>query len=161
MTAAWEADLYRKRWTIETAFAELAKTLSGEIDTLGYPRAALLGFGPALAAANVPAAVKAAVAAAHPDAADEVSGYYLADEPAGTFRGMTIAIGPKAWAVFATLDDAGLARLLKEIAGRVKVSRYRKHPRGPKKPPAPRRRDRGKPHVATARLLAGRKIGGK
>lgn len=159
--AARVADLYRKRWTIETAFAELAKTLSGEIDTLGYPRAALFGFGLALAAANVLAAVKAAVRAAHPDAADEVSGYYLADELAGTSRGMAIAIGPKAWAVFTTLDDAGLARLLKEIAGRVTVSRYRKHPRGPKKPPVPRRRDRGKPHVATARLLAGRKVTAK
>ena len=137
--AARVADLYRKRWTIETAFAELAKTLSGEIDTLGYPRAALFGFGLALAA----------------------SGYYLADELAGTSRGMAIAIGPKAWAVSTTLGDAGLARLLKEIAGRVKVSRYRKHPRGPKKPPVPRRRDRGKPHVATARLLAERKIRGK
>ena len=131
--------------------------MSGEIDTLGYPRAALFGFGLALAAANVLAAVKAAVRAAHPDAADAVSGYYLADELAGTFRGMMIAIGPKAWAVFTTLDDAGLARLLKEIAGRVKVSRYRRHPRGPKKPPVPRRWDRGKPHVATARLLAQRK----
>ena len=99
--------------------------------------------------------------AAHPDAADEVSGYYLADELAGTSRGMAIAIGPKAWAVFTTLGDAGLARLLKEIAGRVKVARYRRHPRGPKKPPGPRRRDRGKPHVATARLLAERKIRGK
>lgn len=159
--AARVADLYRKRWTIETAFAELAKTLSGEIDTLGYPRAALFGFGLALAAANVLAAVKAAVSAAHPDAADEVSGYYLADELAGTSRGMAIAIGPEAWAVFTTLDGGGLARLLKEIAGRVTVARYRRHPRGPKKPPVPRRRDRGKPHVATARLLAERKISGK
>jgi IS4 transposase len=159
--AARVADLYRKRWTIETAFAELAKSLSGEIDTLGYPRAALFGFGLALAAANVLAAVKAAVRAAHPDAADEVSGYYLADELAGTFRGMLIAIGPKHWAVFGRVDDAGLAQLLKAIAKQMSVSRYRKHPRGPKKPPAPRRRDRGKPHVATARLLAERKTGVK
>ena len=155
--AARVAGLCRKRWTIETAFAELAKTSSGEIDTLGYPRAARFGFGPGLAAANVLAAVKAAATAAHPDAAEEVSGYYLADELAGTSRGMGIAIGPKAWAVFTTLDDAGLARLLKEVAGRVKVARYRRHRRGPKEPPVPRRRDRGKPHVATARLLAGRR----
>lgn len=30
------AALYRTRWNIETAFQELAATLSGEIDTLGY-----------------------------------------------------------------------------------------------------------------------------
>ena len=32
------ADLYRKRWTIETAFAELEATLEGEVNTLGYPK---------------------------------------------------------------------------------------------------------------------------
>ncbi len=90
-----------------------------------------------------------------------MSGYYPADELAGAFRGMMMALGPKHWAVFGTRGEAGLARLLKGVAGRMTVSRYRKHPRGPKRPPVPRRRDRGKPHVATARLLAGRKTGVK
>ena len=36
------AELYRKRWTIETAFQELEETLQSEINTLGYPKAALL-----------------------------------------------------------------------------------------------------------------------
>jgi Transposase DDE domain len=156
-SAARVAELYRRRWTIEAAFAELAQALSGEIDTLGYPRAALFAFGLALAAANVLAAVKAAVRAAHPDAAGAVSGYYLADELAGTYRGMMIAIGPEHWAVFGSLGEAGMTRVLKDLAGRVQVARYRKHPRGPKKPPAPRKRDPRHPHVATARLLAGRK----
>jgi IS4 transposase len=160
-SAVQVAQLYRRRWTIESAFAEVEKTLSGEINTLGYPRAALFAFGLALAAANVLAAVKAAVQAVHPEAADAVSGYYLADELAGTYRGMMIAIAAEAWAVFGALDERDLARLLREIAGCVRVSRYRKHPRGPKKPPVPRRRDRGQPHVATARLLARRKSNGK
>ncbi len=156
-SAARVAELYRRRWTIEAAFAELAQTLSGEIDTLGYPRAALFAFGLALTAANVLAAVKAAVRAAHPETAGTVSGYYLADELAGTYRGMMIAVGPEHWAVFGTLGEAGMARVLKGLAGRVRVARYRKHPRGPKKPTGPRKRDPGHPHVATARLLAGRK----
>ena len=59
VSAARVADLYRTRWLVETSFAELAETLSGEIDTLGYPRAVLFGFGLALAAANVLAAVNA------------------------------------------------------------------------------------------------------
>jgi len=42
------ADLYRKRWTIETAFAELEATLNGEVNTLGYPKAALFAFCVAL-----------------------------------------------------------------------------------------------------------------
>jgi hypothetical protein len=42
------ADLYRNRWSIETAFQEMAENLEGEIQTLGYPKAALFGFCMAL-----------------------------------------------------------------------------------------------------------------
>jgi hypothetical protein len=38
------AAAYHGRWTIETAFGELAATLSAEIDTLAYPKAALFCF---------------------------------------------------------------------------------------------------------------------
>ena len=38
------AELYRGRWTIETAFQELEATLNSEITTLGYPKAALFAF---------------------------------------------------------------------------------------------------------------------
>ena len=42
------ADLYRRRWSVEAAFGELATCLNGEIDTLGYPKAALFAFCVAL-----------------------------------------------------------------------------------------------------------------
>jgi len=38
------AGLYRSRWRIETAFQQLTEHLNSEINTLGYPRAALFGF---------------------------------------------------------------------------------------------------------------------
>src|SRR5262249_785955 len=38
------AELYRKRWTIENRFYELAMTLNCEPDTLAYPKAALFAF---------------------------------------------------------------------------------------------------------------------
>jgi IS4 transposase len=44
------ADLYRKRWTIETMFQELTETLTCEIKTLGYPKAAVFAFCLALVA---------------------------------------------------------------------------------------------------------------
>jgi len=44
------AELDRKRWMIETAFAALAATLNGEVNTLGYPKAALFAFCVALVA---------------------------------------------------------------------------------------------------------------
>ena len=56
------ADLYRRRWTIETAFQELEATLDGEINTLGYPKAALFAFCVALVSYNLMSVIKAALA---------------------------------------------------------------------------------------------------
>ena len=49
------------------------------------------------------------------------------------------------------------AALLRHLASKVRLSEYRKHPRGPKKPRPKRRSARNRPHVATARLLDQRK----
>ena len=38
------AEMYRKRWSIETAFQELEAHLHSEINALGYPKAALFAF---------------------------------------------------------------------------------------------------------------------
>ena len=59
------ADLYRKRWTIETAFQELEATLDGEINTLGYPKAALFAFGVALVLYNLIARSRQRCATVH------------------------------------------------------------------------------------------------
>ena len=59
------ADLYRKRWTIETAFQELEATLDGEINTLGYPKAALFAFCVALVSYNLMSVIKAALRTVH------------------------------------------------------------------------------------------------
>ncbi len=96
------ADLYRRRWTIETAFQELEATLHSEINTLGYPKAALFAFCVALVSYNVLSTLKAALRAVHGEAvvAEEVSGYYVADEIRMTHRGMMIAIPEDEWVVF-------------------------------------------------------------
>ncbi len=44
VSAVKVADLYRKRWTIETLFLEVTTTLTCEIHTLCYPKAALFVF---------------------------------------------------------------------------------------------------------------------
>jgi IS4 transposase len=51
------ARLYRKRWTLETTFQHLESYFHSEINTLGYPKAALFGFCLALVAYNVLAVV--------------------------------------------------------------------------------------------------------
>ncbi len=150
--------LYRRRWTIEEAFAELALVLASEIDTLCYPKAALFVFCVALAAANVLGLIKGALRAAHGAAkAEEVSGYYLGDEIAGTQRGMMIAIPAEQWQVFGGLTAEQLAELLRELAGKVRLAAFRRHRRGPKKPPVKRRYSKKHPHVSTAQLLERRR----
>jgi IS4 transposase len=150
--------LYRRRWTIEEAFAELAQALASEIDTLCYPRAALFVFCCALAAYNVLGVVKGAIRAAHgAEAAAEVSGYYLADEIAGTHRGMMIAIPAEHWEAFGGLSAGQLAGVLRELAGAVRLAAFRRHRRGPKKPAVKRRYSKKHPHVSTAKLLEKRR----
>jgi hypothetical protein len=149
------AELYRKRWTIETAFAELEATLRGEVETLGYPKAALFAFCVALVAYNLLSVVKAALRSVHGAkvVTEEVSGYYLADEVAGTYRGMMIAIPEDEWAVFQDLSPVELGQVLQDLARRVRLSEYRKQPRGPKKPQPKRRIEGQQNHVSTAKLL--------
>jgi Transposase DDE domain len=150
--------LYRRRWTIEEAFAELALVLASEIDTLCYPKAALFVFCVALAAANVLGLIKGALRAAHgTEKAEEVSGYYLGDEIAGTQRGMMIAIPAEHWLVFAGLTAKQLAEVLRQLAGKVRLAAFRRHRRGPKKPPVKRRYRKKHPHVSTAQLLEKRR----
>jgi hypothetical protein len=153
------ARLYQKRWTIETAFQELTVALKCELDTLAYPKAALLGFCVAVVAFNVLSVIKAALRAAHGVVKIEeiLSTYYLADEIAGTYRGMMIAIPEKHWHPFATMTTTQMARVLKELAQKVDLAKLKKHPRGPKKPKLRRKHNRRVTHVATAKLLANRK----
>jgi IS4 transposase len=152
------AELYRRRWTIETAFQELEATLNSEINTLGYPKAALFAFCVALVAYNVLSTLKAALRSVHGEekVAEEVSGYYVADEIQMTRRGMMIAIPEDEWAVFHDLTPVALADILVRLARSVSLPRFRKHPRGPKKPKPKKQSGAKIKHVATAKILEAR-----
>jgi Transposase DDE domain len=149
------AELYRQRWTIETVFQEITATLQCEIDTLGYPKAALFAFCLALVAFNAVSLLKAALRSVHGEATvhQTVSGYYLNLEIRGTYEGMMISIPERHWTIFRTLSVGELSTVLKEIAGHVQLSRYRKHPRGPKKPPPKKSAYANGGHVSTFKLL--------
>ncbi len=157
--AVMVADLYRRRWSVETLFQELTCHLGCEVNTLGYPRAALFAFCVALVAYAVLAVVKAALRSVHGEEVVEtqVSGYYLALEMTRVHGGMMIAIPPEYWQVFGELDGKGMAGLLRDLAGRMKLAKYRKQTRKPKKPAPKRIHDPQQPHVATSELLAQRK----
>ncbi len=158
-TAKQIAELYRNRWTIETAFQELTEHLNSEINTLGYPRAALFGFCVALVSYIILATVKAAMRGVHGADTIErtVSGYYIAEELSSTYMGMLIAIPEEDWRSFRTLTESQFVQVLRELAQKINLRRFRKHPRGPKKPRPKRISDPKQPHVSTARLIANRK----
>lgn len=149
------AEAYRTRWTIEGAFQTLTEVLRCEVETLGYPRAALFSFATAVLAWNVYAVVKAALRSAHGREVIDagLSDHHLVRDVVLTTTGMEIAVEPTAWEVYQTQAPDTLARTLRHLAGRVKLSRYPKKRRGPKQPPPQKRSGTRNHHISTARTL--------
>ncbi len=153
------ADLYADRWTIEKAFWHLSQDLQSEINTLGYPKAALFGFCVALTAYNVVALVKGAIAAVwgHSFVREELSMYYLTLEVERVTAGMQIALGPEDWTIFRTMTTTQFAETLRAVTERMDLRKYTKHKRGPKKKPPQKISGKRNHHVSTERILAMRK----
>src|SRR3954468_21726356 len=121
------ARLYRKRWTIEHAFEDLALALECEINALCYPKAALFGFCVGLVVYNLMAVVKGALRGVHGEAAaEQMSAYYMADEMGGVYRGMMIAIPEPQWQLFARMSAEDFARVLVQLAEQIRLDRFRK-----------------------------------
>lgn len=153
------AELYRGRWTIETAFQHLTEYFNSEINALGYPRAALFGFCVALVSYIILSVIKSAMSSVHGAnvVENEISGYYLADELSATYRGMLIAISEENWVVFQQMTPHKFSTILKKLAAKMKLYKFQKHPRKPKKPQPKRKGSKKTPHVSTAQILAKRK----
>jgi len=155
ISATTVVEAYRQRWTVEGVFQEMEAYLDGEIETLGYPQAALFAFCLALVSYNLLSLLKAALRAAHgtEKIQQEVSGYYLADEVAGTWRGMAIILPADYWSDrFSREPPSAMATFLTRMAKRVRLAAFRKHPRAPKKSrtTVPKK---NRPHTSTQRLL--------
>ena len=71
------AQLYHNRWKLETAFQHLEAYFHSEINTLGYPKAALFGFCLALVAYNVLAVVLAALRGVHGEDTVDARGVFV------------------------------------------------------------------------------------
>jgi Transposase DDE domain len=149
------ADLYRRRWTIETHFQFLTESLHCEVAGLGKPRAALFMFAMALVAGNALAVVRASLRQAQGcEAAAEVSGYYLANEMAASFRAVNMYAAALDWTGWRQLRPQPLVQLLTAIAYNVNMALLTRAKRGPKKPPAEKPTyDKKHKHFSTARIL--------
>ena len=156
------AVLYSRRWTVEVAFLHLAMDLRSEINTLGYPGAALFGFAVGVVMSNLVSTMRASVRAEHgQQAADQISGYGVAKDIATTVEGMMVALPPEVWHDVGTWSPEEVGSYLRRLARHVDLIRFKKATRGPKKPPAPRTAFPGKNHVSTAQLLDASRRGEK
>jgi hypothetical protein len=152
------ANLYRRRWTIESLFARVERNLQSELATLAYPGAALFAFAVALVASNVFAVVHAAMTEAQKNHEDAkvaempLSDFAIVQQIRSVYGGMTMALDDEQWQPFQTKPAAQLAKLLLRWARHVRWAQFRKAVRGPK---VTRKRTRflDTPHVSTARLL--------
>lgn len=166
------ADAYLGRWQIEAAFFKLTMVLRCELDTLGYPEAALFGFCLAVVMYNAVSTVLTALLKTHSSPTPKptstptkprppkrkFSFYYVADEIAGVWRGMAIVIEPDYWtAAFAGLTPKQLARKLLWLAKHVPPDKFLCNPTRVKKRKARRIIQHGG-HVSTHRLLQNAKI---
>ena len=150
------AQAYRSRWTIEGAFQKMTDVLRCEVETLGYPKAALFAFATAVLAYNTYALIKAALCAVHgAETIDaKLSDYHLMNDVSETSPGMEIAIAPQTWEPYQQMSPKRFGRELVRLAKHVKLARYPKQKRGPKKPRPKRKSGKRNHHVSTARLLA-------
>lgn len=151
------AELYRERWGIETAFQRIEGHFNSEINSLGYPKAAMFGFSLALVAFNLYAVVMAALRAAYPETniKEEVSEYYIASDIRTIYSGMMIAVMYEDWAVFREASIPQIAVLLVDLAKSCNLAKFKKNKRGVKKPKVDVKLDKSTPHVSTLKQLSG------
>lgn len=154
-TAAQVTATYGTRWTVEGAFQTLTDVLRCEVETLGYPRAALFSFATAVLAYNTYAVVQASLRAVHGAEVikEKLSGHHLMSDVAATYVGMEIAVPDECWETYRCLSAGAFAKAMIELARRVKLARYPKARRGPKKPRPRKKSGRRNHHISTARLL--------
>jgi hypothetical protein len=132
--AAKVAELYARRWTIEVVFLEMQTALCCEVDTLGYPRAALFAFCVALLLQNTFSMLHGSLRCVHGQKKvdEEVSGVLLSQELRKTYDGMMVQIPHVHWEEIAHISIKQFAKLLRSWVAQMDLERYRKTPRGPK-----------------------------
>jgi hypothetical protein len=150
------AEVYHERWEIENAFYLLTTTLVCELETNCHPRCALFQFCMAQVAYNCRRVLFASLAAEFGTAAvEQVSEFYIARDIVLAMDGLLVAVNQGEWKALVPQGPKPLAQYLRRVSRHVKMDRYRKSVRGPKKPPTPRKRCKMGTHVSTAKLLNG------
>lgn len=147
------AELYGRRWDIESQINQLKHVLQGEIETLGQPRAAIFVLCLAMVASNAVSVAQALIAQEHSTEAAELSGYYLADEIAANYRAVNRLVSSSTWQELASWPEKAFQHWCHQITQQVRPAAFHKHPRGPKRSPPRRTSGKHRHHYSTQRLL--------
>lgn len=150
------AEMYRKRWRVETAFQALTTVLRCEVKEVGNPPAALLVFAVAVLSFNLHAAIRAALRAAHgSEVAENISTYYIVEDLEGTYRGTEQFDEVVEWERFITMPLPDFLELLLRCARNIDPDRYAKAKKYPRKRSTKTQRGTpdDPPHVSTHLLL--------
>ena len=154
------AELYLGRWTVENAFQELEQALHSEIETLGLSQGGPVEFlRGAFDLQRDQRGEKRVGRGPRRDGRSQDPFGLLSgrrdrhDVPGDDGGGASAEV---AAAVCGSRLRPSLARVLKQLAAGVRVDRFRKNVRGPKRPPPKRTSGKRQKHVSTARILAQR-----
>lgn len=153
------AQAYLCRHQIETVFWDLTMSLTCEVKTLAYPRAALFAFCVSVAVYNGLQLVKRAVSAAHgAEVLKDLSGHTMSEEVGRMWEGLDLALDQVEWDELRAMSGEEFWSWLREAAAGMNLVYYRKTKRGAKKPKA--KAVKGEPinqHTSTFRFLQQRK----
>ena len=142
---------------MENHFQRLTQQLHCEPPALNYPRAALFAFAMSVCAGNALAVVQQALQQVHGEAAvAELSYHAVVLEISQIWLGMAIVMPTEKWKFIRHCTADELAAWMCYVARHVRMDRFRRSRRGPKKPPTPKRpinKDNLQFHVSVKRLL--------
>lgn len=151
------SEIYRDRWKIETAFNHLTTVLRCEVETLGYPKAALFSFAIACMAYNAIMMSEWAVRVEHGiEQADILSKYSIVLEIKQCSEGLRLVLEDLDFRPLVEMSLEEFVDQIRAIAGGVDLNRYKKSKRGPKKKVQKKPSSKDQPHVSTYRILKGR-----
>jgi len=151
------SEIYRDRWKIETAFNHLTTVLRCEVETLGYPKAALFSFAIACVAYNAIMMSEWAVRVEHGiEQEDILSKYSIVLEIKQCSEGLRLVLEDLDFRPLVEMSVEDFVHRMLEIARGVDLNRYKKSKRGPKKKVQKKPHNKDRPHVSTYRILKGR-----
>jgi hypothetical protein len=148
--------------TIEGMLQRIESVLDSEVQSLGSPRAALLGFASAVLAYNVLAVLKRSVEQAHREMQPEgweASTFHLAVQVRSGYEGMQIALPSDYLSLSLQMTSETLAERLLALVRNIKPKKVAKSIRDPKiaKPKKWLEGKAARAHVSTGRVLMAHK----